>query len=64
MKGKLLTAKALLNPRIAINKKVEINYMNITKGEKVKNDYLVKKGKHSGSSWANDFYTDFECIAI
>lgn len=63
-KGSLLSAKALLNPRIAKNKKVEINYIDTSKEEKITHDYIVRKGKHIGSSWANEYYTEFECAVI
>jgi hypothetical protein len=62
-KGAGYTVKSLLNPKIAMNQVLEIGFNDPNDFSKtIRRDYIVKSGKHFGSSFSNDFYTEFEVI--
>jgi hypothetical protein len=63
VKGAGYTVKSLLNPKIAMNQVLEIGFNDPSDFTKpIKRDFIVKSGKHFGSSFSNDFYTEFDVI--
>ena len=58
------SAKSLLNRRIGKNKMVKVQFWDYSKSESTTKQFLVTKGKHSGSSWTSNFYTEFECKPV
>lgn len=58
-KGVVWSVKSLLNTRINKGRTVKIVSVDDT-GSAMSGDYKVTNGKHYGSSWTNDFYTEFE----
>lgn len=58
------SVKSLLNRRIGKNKMVKVQFWDYSKNESTTKQFLVTKGKHSGSSWTSNFYTEFECKPV
>lgn len=63
-KGLGYTVKSLLNPRIAPNQIVHLTFRDLNSKEtKIDKEFIAKSGKHFGSSFGNDYYTEFEVVA-
>ncbi len=59
-KGSNLSVRSLLNRGISKNSIIEITYTDLLTGERKPQQYKVISGKHTGSNYSNDFYTECE----
>lgn len=58
------SVKSLLNYRIWKNRAIEILFRDLITGKSEPKKFKVLSGKHSGSSWTSNFYTEFECKPV
>lgn len=60
-RNNLWKIKTLLNPAIFTNSQIFIEFYDLSSAAIIGNYYSVLKGKHYGSSFAQDYYTEVEC---